>query len=159
MLEELHKLKNSPIDPQTGTHIISDELGKMLYSIAKHLTYYWAFKNYPEALKEDMIGHACYKMIKYINAYNFKYKNPFAYFTQICYNAFLGPISQYYKEKNLKRDLTLSTIAEIQSSKYGAMRSTYLSQIQRSLQDFINEIEESSRKEAEEAAEEDIGDE
>ena len=51
LLEELHKLKNSPIDPQTGTHIISDELGKMLYSIAKHLTYYWAFKNYPEALK------------------------------------------------------------------------------------------------------------
>ncbi len=159
LLAELRKLQESPIDPQTGAHVISEELGKMLYSIAKHLTYYWAFKNYPEALKEDMVSHACYKMIKYINSYNFKYKNPFAYFTQICYNAFLGPISQYYKEKNLKRDLTLSTIAEIQSSKYGAMRSTYLSQIQKSLQEFINELEESTKKEEESDEDADLADE
>ena len=148
LLNELNKLKESPIDPETGTHIVSNELGKMLYAIAKHLTYYWAFKNYPEHLKEDMISHACYKMIKYINSYNFKYKNPFAYFTQICYNAFLGPISQYYKDKNMKRDMIINTISEIQSSKYGSMRSAYLSQIQKSLQEFINELEESSRKEA-----------
>jgi DNA-directed RNA polymerase specialized sigma subunit len=143
LLAELQKMKESPVDPETGAHLVSQELGKMLYSIAKHLTYYWAFKNYPESLKEDMISHACYKMIKYINSYNFEYKNPFAYFTQICYNAFLGPISQYYKEKNLKRDLTISTISEIQSSKYGSMRSTYLTQIQKSLQSFLDELNES----------------
>ena len=147
LMEELQKMKNSPVDPETGTHLVSQELGKMLYSIAKHLTYYWAFKNYPESLKEDMISHACYKMIKYINSYNFEYKNPFAYFTQICYNAFLGPISQYYKEKNLKRTLTIDTISEIQSSKYGAMRSAYLTQIQKSLEEFLNELENSTEKE------------
>ena len=127
----------------------------MLYSIAKHLTYYWAFKNYPESLKEDMISHACYKMIKYINSYNFEYKNPFAYFTQICYNAFLGPISQYYKEKNLKRTLTIDTISEIQSSKYGAMRSAYLTQIQKSLEEFLQELENTTDKEQGEGGAED----
>lgn len=151
LLAELKKLKESPVDPETGTHIVSQELGKMLYSIAKHLTYYWAFKNYPESLKEDMIGHACYKMIKYINSYNFEYKNPFAYFTQICYNAFLGPISQYYKDKNMKRDLTINTISEIQSSKYGSMRSVYLTQIQKNLEEFLKELEESSEKESADA--------
>lgn len=144
LLAELQKLKDSPVDPETNTHLISQELGKMLYAIAKHLTYYWAFKNYPESLKEDMIGHACYKMIKYINSYNFKYKNPFAYFTQICYNAFLGPITQYYKDKNMKRDLIIDTIANMQSSKYGSMRSAYLSQVQKSLQEFLDELEASS---------------
>lgn len=151
LLAELQKLKESPIDPETGTHLVSQELGKMLYSIAKHLTYYWAFKNYPESLKEDMISHACYKMIKYINSYNFEYKNPFAYFTQICYNAFLGPISQYYKDKNMKRDLTINTISEIQSSKYGSMKSAYLTQIQKSLEEFLKELEESSEKESADA--------
>jgi hypothetical protein len=146
LLAELHKLQESPVDPKTGTRVISNELGKMLYAIAKHLTYYWAFKNYPEQLKEDMISHACYKMIKYINSYNFEYKNPFAYFTQICYNAFLGPIGQYYKDKNMKRDMIINTISEIQSSKYGSMRSTYLNQIQKSLQEFLNELEEQSKE-------------
>lgn len=146
LLEELYKLKDSPEDPTTKTKVISNELGKMLYAIAKHLTYYWAFKNYPEQLKEDMISHACYKMIKYINSYNFEYKNPFSYFTQICYNAFLGPINQYYKDKNMKRDMIINTISEIQSSKYGSMRSTYLNQIQKSLQEFLNELEEQSKE-------------
>lgn len=155
LMEELQKMKNSPVDPETGAHLVSQELGKMLYSIAKHLTYYWAFKNYPESLKEDMISHACYKMIKYINSYNFEYKNPFAYFTQICYNAFLGPISQYYKEKNLKRTLTIDTISEIQSSKYGAMRSAYLTQIQKSLEEFLQELENTTDKEQGEGGAED----
>lgn len=153
LLAELKKMKESPIDPETGTRLVSNELGKMLYLIAKHLTYYWAFKNYPEALKEDMVSAACFKMIKYINSYNFDYKNPFAYFTQICYNAFLGPITQYYKDKNIKRDMILNTISEIQSSKYSSMRSTYLNQIQKSLQEFLNDIEESTKKEKDEGDE------
>ena len=88
-----------------------------------------------------MIGAALLKMIKHIDAYNFEYKNPFAYFTQICFNAFMGPITQYYKQKNLKKDIVVNMASEIQASNSTSIKSTYLAQIQKSLADFLKEIE------------------
>lgn len=145
LMAELIKWRDSP-PAENGVRQVSEELGKMMYAIAKHLTYHWSFRHYSKELKEDMIGAACLKMIKHIDAYNFEYKNPFAYFTQICFNAFMGPITQYYKQKNLKKDIVINMVSDLQASNSMSIKSTYLAQIQKSLADFLKEIESDDKE-------------
>lgn len=47
------------------------------------------FRNYPKELKEDMLGTYCMKLIKGLKNYNFKFSNPFAFFTTAAWNAYL----------------------------------------------------------------------
>jgi hypothetical protein len=44
-----------------------------------------------------MMGYAYEKLITGLPNYNFKYKNAFAYLSQVCFNAFKTTLSKYYK--------------------------------------------------------------
>lgn len=75
------------IDSSDTPPPITNEIGKIFISIATNLSFHRYFINY--TYKDEMIGDAIENCVKAIDNFDcVKYKNPFAYFTQICYFAF-----------------------------------------------------------------------
>ena len=79
-------------------------IGECLLKIANHLSYKPNFVNY--MFKDDMICDGIENCVRYIHNFNpEKSKNPFAYFTQIIYYAFLRRISQEKKQLEIKNKI------------------------------------------------------
>ena len=87
---------------------VSSYIGECFMKISERLSFRPNFMNYP--FREDMVGDGIENCILY--AHNFdetKSKNPFSYFTQIIYYAFLRRIEKekkqaYVKYKMMKMD-------------------------------------------------------
>lgn len=80
---------------------ITEYIGECFWKIAEHLSFKSNFANYP--FREDMIGDAVENCLMY--AHNFdpeKSKNPFSYFTQITYYAFIRRIEKEKKQNFIK---------------------------------------------------------
>jgi hypothetical protein len=80
---------------------IGEYIGECFVKIAQHLSYRPNFINYP--YREEMIGDGIENCLMY--AHNFdpeKSKNPFSYFTQIIYYAFLRRIQKEKKQNYIK---------------------------------------------------------
>ena len=89
--------KEKGIDPP----LISNYLGDCFLKIATHLSYKPNFVNY--MFIEDKIGDGIENCVQYIHNFNpEKSKNPFAYFTQIIYYAFLRRIQKEKKQLEIK---------------------------------------------------------
>lgn len=84
---ELLKWRDSAEKPED--RVMSEELGKMVLMIGQKMLNRSEFRNYPKELKEDMLGTYCMKLIKGLKNYNFKFSNPFAFFTTAAWNAYL----------------------------------------------------------------------
>lgn len=69
------------------------------------------FINYSHDRKCDMISDATYFMSKYLDRYDVTKTNPFAYFSQICFHAFLQSINK--QNKISKEFLPLSYIENL----------------------------------------------
>ena len=81
--------------------LISNYLGDCFLKIATHLSYKPNFVNY--MFREDMIGYGIENCVQYIHNFNpEKSTNPFAYFTQIIYYAFLRRIQKEKKQLEIK---------------------------------------------------------
>ena len=81
--------------------LISNYLGDCFLKIATHLSYKPNFVNY--MFREDMIGDGIENCVQYIHNFNpEKSTNPFAYFTQIIYYAFLRRIQKEKKQLEIK---------------------------------------------------------
>ena len=80
---------------------ISNYLGECFLKIATHLSYKPNFVNY--MFREDMIGDGIENCVQYIHNFDpAKSNNPFAYFTQIIYYAFLRRIQKEKKQLEIK---------------------------------------------------------
>ena len=89
--------KEKGIDPPA----ISNYLGECFLKIATHLSYKPNFVNY--MFREDMIGDGIENCVQYIHNFDpNKSNNPFAYFTQIIYYAFLRRIQKEKKQLEIK---------------------------------------------------------
>lgn len=76
---------------------LSEYIGECIWKIANHLSFHPWFINY--SFKDEMICDGIENCIMYFNNFDpKKYKNPFAYFTQIIYFAFRRRIMK--EEKN-----------------------------------------------------------
>ena len=101
--EEIKQAENE--DKQTPP--VPDYIGECFLLIAERLSYRPNFINY--AFKEDMISDGIENCLQYVNNFNpEKSKNPFAYFTQIIYWAFVRRIQKekknlYIKYKEMER--------------------------------------------------------
>ena len=79
-------------------------IGECFLKIANHLSYKPNFVNY--MFKDDLICDGIENCVRYIHNFNpEKSKNPFAYFTQIIYSAFLRRISQEKKQLEIKNKI------------------------------------------------------
>lgn len=80
---------------------ITEYIGECFLKIAEHLSYRPNFMNYP--FREEMIGDGVENCILYAHNFNpRKSKNPFSYFTQIIYYAFLRRIEKEKKQAYIK---------------------------------------------------------
>ena len=76
-------------------------IGECFLKIANRLSYRPNFINY--AFREDMISDGIENCVQYMNNFNpEKSKNPFAYFTQIIYYAFVRRIQKEKKQLYIK---------------------------------------------------------
>ena len=79
-------------------------IGECFLKIANRLSYRPNFINY--AFREDMISDGIENCVQYMNNFNpEKSKNPFAYFTQIIYYAFLRRIQKEKKQAHIKNKM------------------------------------------------------
>ena len=80
---------------------IGNYLGECFLKIATHLSYKPNFVNY--MFREDMFGDGIENCVQYIHNFDpEKSNNPFAYFTQIIYYAFLRRIQKEKKQLEIK---------------------------------------------------------
>ena len=95
---------------------IPDYVGRCLLQIANRLATKPNFANY--TFKDDMISDGIENCVSYIDNFNpEKSQNPFAYFTQIIYYAFLRRIQKekkqlYIKHKSLEQSVIFNTLVE-----------------------------------------------
>lgn len=82
------------------TKKVSNKLGKIFLDIATNLSNKGNFSSY--TWKGDMIGEAVYTCIRYVYNFDMKKKNPFAYFSKICYNCFIGYNKKQKKHSKIK---------------------------------------------------------
>jgi len=88
-----NKLKNPPVP---------DYIGECFLKIANHLSYRPNFINY--TYRDDMISDGIENCLTYLNNFNSeKSNNPFAYFTQIIYYAFVRRIQKEKKQVIIKQ--------------------------------------------------------
>jgi len=87
---------------------VSDYMGECFYKIATHLSFRPNFINY--TYREEMVGDGIENCIRYAKNFNpEKSKNPFAYFTQIIYYAFLRRIAKEKKQTTIKEKIVKNT--------------------------------------------------
>lgn len=86
-------------------------IGECFLKIAQHLSYRPNFINY--TYKHDMISDGIENCLMYLHNFDpEKSKNPFAYFTQIIYYAFLRRIQKEKKQTELKQKLIQNMIVD-----------------------------------------------
>lgn len=91
---------NRALTEETTRPIIPNYIGECFLKIATHLSYRPNFINYP--FREDMISDGIENCVQYIDNFDPARGNPFAYFTQIIYYAFLRRIQKEKKQLEIK---------------------------------------------------------
>jgi len=131
---------------------VPEYIGECLFKIATHLARKPNFANY--TFKEDMVSDGIENCLLYIDNFDpEKSKNPFAYFTQIIYYAFLRRIQKekkhlYIKYKSMD-NLIISALVENNGEEYvtaglnGVLHDAYSEEF---ISDFINAFEANKEK-------------
>jgi hypothetical protein len=83
---------------------VPDYVGECFLKIANHLSFRPNFINY--TYRDDMISDGIENCLQYLDNFNpVKSNNPFAYFTQIIYYAFIRRIQKEKKQTTIKQKL------------------------------------------------------
>ena len=123
---------------------VTNYIGECFLKIANHLSYRPNFINY--TYRDDMISDGIENCLQYMNNFNpEKSTNPFAYFTQIIYYAFIRRIQKEKKQTLVKQKLIANAGVENIMDQHEGDDSQYRSQ----LLDFLQrnqKIEEPEKK-------------
>ena len=91
---------------------VPNYIGECILKIATHLSYKPNFSNY--TYKDDMILDGIENCILYIHNFDpDKYSNPFSYFTQIVFFAFIRRISKEKKHSYIKNKLIQNMVFDL----------------------------------------------
>lgn len=130
---------------------VPNYIGECLFKIATHLARKPNFSNY--TFKEDMVSDGVENCLLYIDNFDpEKSQNPFAYFTQIIYYAFLRRIQKekkhlYIKYKCMQNQVINSLIENngedfVTSNLNGSMHDSYSEEF---ISDFIETFEDNKK--------------
>jgi|2_EtaG_2_1085320.scaffolds.fasta_scaffold83197_2 hypothetical protein len=128
---------------------IPDSIGAAFLAIATNLSHKPNFANY--TYKEDMIGDGIENCVQYLNNFDpEKSKNPFGYFTQIIWYAFLRRIAKEKKQSYIKLK-TLETAGMFDPDyveRSGVSHTPeFVSKARESIEDFEAKIKHRKQKE------------
>ena len=88
--------------------LVTNYLGNCFLKIANHLSYRPNFINY--TFRDDMISDGIENCLQYLDNFNpTKSNNPFAYFTQIIYFAFIRRIQKEKKQVTIKHKMLMDS--------------------------------------------------
>ena len=91
-------------DKKRTKPMVTNYIGECFLKIANHLSYRPNFINY--TYRDDMISDGIENCLQYMRNFNpEKSNNPFAYFTQIIYYAFIRRIQKEKKQQDVKAKL------------------------------------------------------
>ena len=103
-MKEYRKLCNKAKREKRNKPPVTDYIGSCFLKIANHLSYRPNFINY--TFRDDMISDGIENCLQYLDNFNpTKSNNPFAYFTQIIYYAFVRRIQKEKKQTIIKQKL------------------------------------------------------
>lgn len=85
---------------KTKSEKVFNEIGKYFLQIAINYLNKPYFIKYTQDRKDEMVSDAVFFMCKYIDRYDTKKNNPFAYFTTFARNAFLQYINARKKHED-----------------------------------------------------------
>ena len=145
---------NKAKEDDTGLPQISEYLGSVFLKIAQRLSFRPNFINY--AFKNDMISDGIENCLHYIHNFNpEKSNNPFAYFTQIIYYAFIRRIQKEKKQLYIKyKSMQNYEIApeymdqEKSNNNYISLSDYENSDFKVMVDDFVDTFEKSRKKKA-----------
>ena len=115
--DRLHQLMRNYKD----TGIISEELGDMFMTMTDHILGHSNFRNYTQAVREEMRSHALLLLVRYshnCDAYQRDARQVFNYLSTVTFNAFKQTLQKYYKRLNTQRELERQYV-DIMASTYG----------------------------------------
>ena len=122
---------------------VTNYIGECFLKIATHLSYRPNFINY--TYRDEMISDGIENCLQYVKNFNpEKSKNPFAYFTQIIYYAFLRRIQKEKKQMQVKAKIIANAGVENMMDQLAGDDTQYQSQ----MLDFLqrNSKEEEPKK-------------
>jgi len=160
-LEEMTAFRSAVLEAQekgTERPRVPNYIGDCLFKIATHLARKPNFSNY--TFKEDMVSDGVENCLLYIDNFDpAKSQNPFAYFTQIIYYAFLRRIQKekkhlYIKYKSMQNEVINSLIENngeelVMTQLNGALHDSYSEEF---IRDFIETFEVNKTAKKEKAA-------
>ena len=118
---------------------VTNYIGECFLKIANHLSYRPNFINY--TFRDDMISDGIENCLQYMDNFNpDKSNNPFAYFTQIIYYAFIRRIQKEKKQIQIKSKLIANTGVENMMDQLQGDDAQYQSQLLDFLQTRISII-------------------
>jgi hypothetical protein len=129
---------------------IPNYIGQCILLIATNLSHKPSFINYP--FRDEMISDGVENCLMYLDNFNPKKSlNPFAYFTQIIYYAFLRRIQKekkqlYTKHKVLENSLLMNGLVEMQEGEDREFNPAYINIDTENMHDFIKTFEQSLTK-------------
>jgi len=101
-MKEYRKSCNKAKREKKNKPPVTDYIGSCFLKIANHLSYRPNFINY--TFRDDMISDGIENCLQYLDNFDpEKSKNPFAYFTQIIYYAFVRRITKEKKQVEIKQ--------------------------------------------------------
>ena len=119
---------------------VTNYIGECFLKIANHLSYRPNFINY--TFRDDMISDGIENCLQYMDNFNpDKSNNPFAYFTQIIYYAFIRRIQKEKKQMQIKSKLIANTGVENMMDQLQGDDQQYQSQLLDFLQRNLKEEE------------------
>ena len=122
---------------------VTNYIGECFLKIANHLSYRPNFINY--TYRDDMISDGIENCLQYMSNFNpNKSNNPFAYFTQIIYYAFIRRIQKEKKQQDVKAKLIANSGAEMMMDSLVGDDAQYKNQMLNFLQ---KNVKESDKKE------------
>lgn len=134
--------------------MVSNYIGECILKIATHLSYKPNFINY--SYRDEMISDGIENCLQYIDNFDpTKSNNPFAYFTQIIYYAFLRRIAKEKKQTYIKGkiilDMPFDTFDEHTEDGGSDYRNVYAEFLQSNhqLDDFFERKAEKRKKKRE----------
>ena len=142
--EQVQKAKEAGLE----IPIVSNYIGECILKIANHLSYKANFINY--SYRDEMVADGIETSLRYIDNFDpEKSSNPFAYFTQIIYFAFLRRLTKEKKQSYIKNKILIENhfdSFELQEHDEDGMYDVTYSDILQTSEDFVEEYESNIQK-------------
>jgi DNA-directed RNA polymerase specialized sigma24 family protein len=138
MIEHRTKVQKAE-DRKRKAPEVTNYIGECFLKIANHLSYRPNFINY--TYRDDMISDGIENCLQYMRNFNpEKSNNPFAYFTQIIYYAFIRRIQKEKKQQDVKAKLIATSGTEMMMDSLVGDDAQYKNQMLEFLQRNVKKV-------------------